>query len=248
MKRRDLLIGAVALVPGIAAGVPLMETGLPAAKAPARKLKIVVTGGHPGDPEAGCGGTIARYTAHGHEVTMLYLNRGEGYCGKNDPAKCGAVRTAEAEKACTSLKARAAFAGQIDARAIVDGEHYEEFNQLLMAEKADVVFTHWPIDSHRDHRAIASLTLDTWVKSGKGFTLYYYEVAEDTMMFDPAEYVDITAFEAQKKTACFAHASQSPEKWYPQQTEISRSRGRQHGCELAEAFAKQLPDEQSWLP
>jgi len=24
-----------------------------------RKLKIVVTGGHPGDPEYGCGGTIA---------------------------------------------------------------------------------------------------------------------------------------------------------------------------------------------
>ena len=27
-----------------------------------RKLKVIVTGGHPGDPEYGCGGTIARYT------------------------------------------------------------------------------------------------------------------------------------------------------------------------------------------
>src|SRR5436190_18921490 len=46
----------------------------------------------------------------------------------------------------------------------------------------------------------------------------------------------------------FGRDSQEGEKWYPQQTEISRSRGRQHGCELAEAFAKQLPDERSWLP
>ena len=35
------------------------------------KFKIVVTGGHPGDPEYGCGGTIARYTDLGHEVVLL---------------------------------------------------------------------------------------------------------------------------------------------------------------------------------
>ena len=40
------------------------------------KLKVVVTGGHPGDPEYGCGGTIARYTDLGHVVVLLYLNRG----------------------------------------------------------------------------------------------------------------------------------------------------------------------------
>src|SRR5271166_2543410 len=61
---------------------------------PSRKLKVIVTGGHPGDPEYGCGGTIARYTDLGHEVVLLYLNRGEwtdkpGY----DPAP---VRVAEA--------------------------------------------------------------------------------------------------------------------------------------------------------
>jgi len=38
----------------------------------ASKYKSLVTGGHPGDPEYGCGGTIARLTALGHEVTLLY--------------------------------------------------------------------------------------------------------------------------------------------------------------------------------
>jgi hypothetical protein len=40
-------------------------------------LNVVVTGGHPGDPEYGCGGTIARYARLGHRVTNLYLNGGD---------------------------------------------------------------------------------------------------------------------------------------------------------------------------
>lgn len=36
-----------------------------------RKLKVVVTGGHPGDPEYGCGGTVARFVGAEHEVVLL---------------------------------------------------------------------------------------------------------------------------------------------------------------------------------
>src|SRR5207244_10294025 len=38
-----------------------------------RKLKIIVCGAHPDDPESGCGGTIALYSDLGHDVAMLYL-------------------------------------------------------------------------------------------------------------------------------------------------------------------------------
>jgi hypothetical protein len=31
-----------------------------------KKLKIVYVGGHPDDPESGCGGTLAKYSAAGH--------------------------------------------------------------------------------------------------------------------------------------------------------------------------------------
>jgi LmbE family N-acetylglucosaminyl deacetylase len=92
----------------------------------AAPLKIVVAGGHPGDPECGCAGTIARYTELGHEVVLLYLNRGEGYCGGANLSTCAGTRTAEAQKACEILKARAVFAGQYDGRAIVDTQHYTD--------------------------------------------------------------------------------------------------------------------------
>jgi LmbE family N-acetylglucosaminyl deacetylase len=219
---------------------------LPAVAAPT--WKIVVAGGHPGDPECGCGGAIARYTEQGHDVTLLYLNRGEGYCGGAALDRCAGIRTAEAEKACRILKARAVFAGQVDGKAVVDAARYDEFRRVLDAEKADVIFTHWPIDEHRDHRAISLLTLDAWMKGGRKPALYFYEVADDARMFTPTEFVDISAVEAQRRAACFAHASQQPAKWYPKQTELTRMRGEASGFAQAEGFVRHWQSRRGELP
>jgi N-acetylglucosamine malate deacetylase 1 len=72
--------------------------------------------------------------------------------------------------------------------------------------------------------------------------LYFYEVSngEDTLMFSPTYYVDITALESRKQKACFAHVSQSPEKFYSLQEQVSRFRGLDCGCKLAEAFILHL--------
>ena len=48
-----------------------------AAPSPVRTLKVLCVGGHPDDPESGCGGTLSRYAELGHSVTVLYLTRGE---------------------------------------------------------------------------------------------------------------------------------------------------------------------------
>lgn len=234
ISRRSLLASA--------AGLPLF------AQPQTHTLKIVVTGGHPGDPECGCAGTIARYTALGHEVVQLYLNRGEGFCGGASLDRCAAVRTAEAENACRILKARAVFADQIDGRAIVDPPHYDSFARILAAERPDVVFTQWPIDHHRDHRAISMLSLDAWWKTARNFALYYYEVAEDTTMFAPTEFVDISAVEVTRRAACYAHASQEPDKWYPKQADITRRHGAESGFAQAEGFLRHPESKRGFLP
>ena len=190
----------------------------------------------------------ARWTELGHQVTLLYLNRGEGYCGAEARDRCASIRTAEAEKACTILKARAVFADQIDGRAIVDAVHYETFARILRAEGPDAVFTQWPVDSHRDHRAVSSLALDAWLQSRRQFALYYYEVAEDTAMFKPDEYVDISAVESRRRAACYAHVSQQPDKWYPKQVEITRARGRENGFPQAEGFLRHAESKRAFLP
>src|ERR1700746_680521 len=130
-----------------------------------------VASGHPGAPEYGCGGTIARLTAQGHDVTLLYLN--DGAWETSAP-----VRIAEAKKACEILKACAVYANQPTGHAIVDNDHYQAFQKILDAENPDAVFTHWPIDNHADHRAIANLTLEAWKQLKHRFALYYYEVSD----------------------------------------------------------------------
>jgi LmbE family N-acetylglucosaminyl deacetylase len=234
LSRRNFLAGSTAFVPSLAA----------------KKLKVVVTGGHPGDPEYGCGGTVAKYTGLGHEVTLLYLNRGEKGCAGQTPKACGATRVAEAQKACEFLKAHAQFADEIDGEAIVDAAHYDTFRRLLESEKPNVVFTQWPIDNHRDHRATSTLVYDSWLRMGKGFALYYYEVSdgEDTLLFHPTDYVDISQTETRKRAACYAHASQSPDRFYSLQSQVTRFRGIESGHPQAEAFIRQAGNSGNFLP
>ena len=156
-------------------------------------MRILVIGGHPGDPEAGCGGTMARYARMGHSVTALYLTRGEaGVAGKTHD-QAAAIRTAEAQKACSVLKATALFAGQIDAATEVNPARSAEFTKLVASVDPHVVFTQWPVDTHADHRACASLTIAAWIALGRKFGLYYYEVdlGSDTQCFKPTRYVDV---------------------------------------------------------
>ena len=244
LSRRHLLSSAAA--------VPLIETlsASPLANTPPPQLKILVAGGHPGDPECGCAGTIARFAATGSDVVLLYLNRGEGFCKGSNSNQCAAVRTQEAINACRLLGARPAFAGQIDGQAIVDNSAYDRFRHVVDSEKPDVIFAQWPIDNHRDHRALSLLALDCWLKDGRNAAFYYYEVFEDTMMFSPTEYVDISspAVTPVRRAACYAHASQQPGKWFPGQLDLTRFRGSQSGYPQAEAFVRHWQSRRAPLP
>ena len=237
IRRREML--------GLTFATGGLTFATPQGNPPARKPKVVVTGGHPGDPEYGCGGTIARFADLGHEVVLLYLNDGVPAGKPRD-----GVRVAEASKACEILKARPVFAGQIDGDAVVDRAHYEAFRAILEAERPDAVFTHWPIDNHADHRAIAMLVYDAWLRMKKSFALYYYEVSdgEDTVQFAPTCYVDVTAVEPRKRAACFAHASQSPERYYDLQRQVTRMRGIERGFRQAEGFIRHVQSPEFPLP
>ena len=65
--RRDFIkLSALAL-----GGLSIAPAAATRAKAD-KKLNILCLGAHPGDPEFGCGGTMARYSEAGHKVTFLY--------------------------------------------------------------------------------------------------------------------------------------------------------------------------------
>ena len=205
-----------------------------------RRMKVLVAGGHPDDPESGCGGTIARYADAGHEVLALYLTRGEAGIPGKSHEESARIRTAEAERACAILGATARFAGQVDGDTRVDRAAYAAMRELLARERPDVIYTHWPVDTHPDHRAISLLVYDAWLRTGRSAALGYFEVltGDQTQLFRPTDYVDITAVAARKRDAVHAHASQRPEEWYPRHEQMSRFRGMERGCEHAEAFVR----------
>jgi LmbE family N-acetylglucosaminyl deacetylase len=210
----------------------------------ANKLKIVCVGGHPDDPESICGGTLAKLTAEGHDVTIIYLTSGEAGIAGVSHATAAAIRTKEAQAACAVLNAKPIFAGQIDGDTIVNTEWIGRIMALIQAEVPDVVFTHWPIDTHKDHQAASILTIQSWIRSGKKFELYFAEACTgaQTMGFKPTDYVDITATQAIKRKAVFCHESQNPSGIYAASDcnhgMIESFRGIEINVTAAEAFVR----------
>ena len=234
--------GSVAAI-SILGGIPLSVSAKDKVAKVSRRnrKKIMVIGAHPDDPETAAGGTMCLLSDAGHEVVSVYLTRGEaGIKGKSHD-EAAAIREAEAKAACEVTGARALFLSQIDGSTEVNRNRYQEMREMLERENPDVVITHWPIDSHRDHAACGILVLDSWKRLGRCFDLYYFEVmtGSQTQMFHPTDWVDITATRDRKHEACYCHASQKlqsvMEDWH---IPMERFRGIECRCKAAEAFAR----------
>ncbi|HZX58457.1 MAG TPA: PIG-L family deacetylase [Mucilaginibacter sp.] len=203
------------------------------------KKKVVCFGGHPDDPESGCGGTLAKLVNLGHDVTIIYLTTGEAGIEGKTHNEAAAIRKQEAINACAILKVKPVFAGQIDGATIMDNEWLVKVQKMIADEKPDLVFTHWPIDSHKDHQIASLLMIQTWVRSSQKFPLYFFEVCagEQTMTFRPTDYVDISETQEQKRKSVYCHVSQDPPGIYGcGHTAMEDFRGRELGVKAAEAF------------
>jgi LmbE family N-acetylglucosaminyl deacetylase len=241
LTRRDSLKLA-----GLAVGAALWGAAGPAHGADAgvsanSRRKVLVVGAHPDDPETGCGGTMALLAAAGHDVVAAYLTRGEAGIEGTSPDDAARLRTTEALEACAILAARALFLGQIDGRCEVTPQRTLEMQQVLQAEQPDIILTHWPVDTHADHRACAILVHGAWINLGKPGALFFYEVMSgvQTQNFAPTMYVDISAVAAQKQAACFVHRSQHIEREYPTSHDrMEIFRGMESGHARAEAFVQ----------
>jgi LmbE family N-acetylglucosaminyl deacetylase len=236
-SRRGLLTAALPLLAG--------ESARSTEAAESRPLHVVCVGGHPDDPESGCGGTLARYIEAGHRVSIIYLTRGERGISTKSLEETAAIRSAEAREACAILGAQPRFAGQVDGATELNQQRVAEFSKLLAAEEPDIVFTQWPIDYHMDHQVASLLTLRAFFAAAKPFRLYFYEVnaGAQTQGFHPTDYVDITSVREKKKKALFAHKSQHGEHIYAKHHEVMENfRGREARVPAAEAFVHLCSD------
>ena len=249
MKEGDLTRRSFVKQSALAAVTTLPLASTPAESA-ATSLKVVCIGAHPDDPESGCGGTLARYAALGHAVTIVYLTRGERGIDGKSLDEAARIRTAECEAACRIIGAKPVFFGQIDGATEVTRTQVDAMQRLLATVTPDLLYTHWPVDTHMDHQVASMLTIRAWMNL-KTPLLYFFEVntGSQTEGFLPNTYVDVAPVLDQKKRALFAHVSQDGQGiWREHHEVMAQWRGREVGVAAAEAFVHLNRDQTSNLP
>lgn len=201
--------------------------------------KALIIGAHPDDPETGCGGTMQLLRQAGYDVVAVYMTKGERGIEGKSLDEAATIRVEEAKNACKILNARPVFMTQIDGDTHINKERYVEMRELIRNENPDIVFTHWPIDSHPDHRVCSLLVYDAWRRLDYKFELYYFEVMSgtQTQLFAPTDYVDISSVAEKKKAACLCHVSQNMGPLYNDwHIPMEEFRGLEFRCKHAEAF------------
>lgn len=237
MNRRDLLKIAGTAVAG--AGLLGVNAFANEPRKHPKKKKALVIGAHPDDPEGNVGGTMILLQQAGWEVVSVYMTKGQAGIKGTSHDEAASIRTQEAINACKILEARPIFMTQIDGNSEVNKERYAEMQELIAKENPDIVFTHWPIDSHPDHRVCSILVYNAWRRLYYNFELFYFETmnGNQTQYFQPTDYVDISSVADQKHEAYFCHISQNTRKSYNGwHDHVERFRGLEYRCARAEAF------------
>jgi LmbE family N-acetylglucosaminyl deacetylase len=204
-------------------------------------LKILAIGAHYDDAEIACGGTLAKAVAAGHEVRLLILadSAWSNYDG-------------EVRRTHEQVVEESSASAQILGLSGIDGLDYptadvpygleivSRIEERVDAMKPDVIFAHWPHDTHQDHRrgALASLSAARWYPSIVMFEPMMPS-GRSYATFRPQLYVDVSDFIDQKIEALKAHQSQYErfgDAWIEAVVARCRLRGFETGATYAEAF------------
>jgi LmbE family N-acetylglucosaminyl deacetylase len=188
-------------------------------------------GSHPDDLEYGCGGTLARFAAKGHEVHMLVMTGGEA---GGDSAR----RRVEQVSAVKVVGAKLHWGGFHDTEVPASRTLIESVEGYLDEIKPDMIFTHYWDDTHQDHRNLANavITASRYVRD-----VMLFEVPS-SRNFSPSVYVNIGHTIAKKYSMLKMHRSQVNKTHVPFLSilESAKStaiyRGHQAQVKYAEAF------------
>jgi N-acetylglucosamine malate deacetylase 1 len=252
LSRRSMLHRSSGLAGAAAALLPVVNSRAQEKRPePDRKLRVVAVGGHFDDPQTCAGGTLALFADQGHDVVALSLTGRPPPGPDANPEERSVKNRLNAMKMAEILKIRleclnytGSNSGQFSLPIVygtgseITGQRYKEFTEILLDKyKPDIVFTHWPIDFHMDHRGASLLTYSAWLTSGKKFPLYYMEaeLGQQTQNFWPTHHVDITSVEERTHEAWKADTLWYTAIW-PLHDLMRRMRGAEHGCKVAEAF------------
>jgi len=197
---------------------------------------------------------IARYADLAHEVVALSLT-----CGDSEsiaaslhmpPQELAAKRYADAQRSCALLHCRMVALHYINRGTEVTMVRYQEFGDALLDHKPDIVFTHWPIDTHPiTGQLLCSPTTRGCVaeRSFRCTSMRSNWVSRRRTSGRLTTWTSPT-WQSAKKSAAYANAL-TVGGLVPLHEQMQRSRGNEKGCKFAEAFNRhpQSPNEPASL-
>lgn len=186
----------------------LLELGSLVTDVPAIGLpdfrRALVLAPHPDDESIGCGGAIALLADRGAEVLVVVATDGETTIGPPLPAEeIAARRRAEAADACRilGLGAPPRFLGLPDGGLHARGRPLAAMIDAVLEEhEPDVVLSPWLLETHPDHRAVATALART--DPPRDVQVWGYEAHTPVL---PTRAVPITAVLDRKRAALQAH-------------------------------------------
>lgn len=124
------------------------------------KLRIMIFGAHPDDPDISAGGVAALYAQAGHAVRMVSLTNGDAGHHLEGGAPLAWRRRAEAGAAARRLGAEYLVLDNHDGELMPDLNVRRQVIRLIRQFQPDLVMAPRPYDYHPDHRATSQLVQD----------------------------------------------------------------------------------------
>jgi N-acetylglucosamine malate deacetylase 1 len=224
-------------------------------------MRILAIGAHPDDLELLCCGTLARYSAEGHKVTMCTIAAGDKGHFRIPADELTEIRRKEATNSANLIGADYIPLFIPDCEVYFDHETMMRVVEVIRKAKPDVLITHSPNDYMPDHMAASQLafaatfhaTVPHFETETEAHTIVPPVYYMDTLVgldFEPTEYVNISDFIETKKKMMQCHDSQLT--WLMEYDNYdalgalvtcAKYRGLQCGAAYAEAFRP----AQKWL-
>lgn len=160
-------------------------------------MNILAIGSHPDDIEFGCGGSLAKFkkTSNIHLLVMSAGDRGGS----------AVKRKKEQSAAANILNAKVIYGDFADTEIPLSRKTIVFIEDVIKVTKPDLIFVHYPDDTHQDHRntSQSTITATRYIRN-----VLFYEVPT-TVNFSPANvFVDITKHINEKIKLLEAHKSQ----------------------------------------
>ena len=215
--------------------------------------RVLVVAAHPDDEVIGCGGTIAKLTKNGVEVSLLVLggvttSRYKDNKKEEDWKKSKYID--ELESSSRLLEIKNIFRenlddNRFDTYPLLD--IVKKIEKIKMDVSPEYVFTHWHSDLNIDHEITHRAVLTSFRPDiNKHVNILAFEVLSSSEWsvnhnkFQPHIYVDISSFIEKKLDAMRCYKSEIREYPYPRSIDGIKIHAHARGLEVcldyAEAF------------